>query len=116
MAGQTAPLQTRRPGFSPDFGIEMWDAGFRDKPIIIYMKASSVTDYDEFRELTGFLYTDDGSYCVTVRTTQERHEIFQQIDEASHMVWVSGKLSADIDVGNSGERYRVLIGSIGIEP
>src|SRR4051794_6548474 len=64
-----------RPGFAPDFGITMWNAGRRDVDLFVYMKMSIMCDYGDFCEVSGHLHLDNGSFAVTVRTPQSKEPL-----------------------------------------
>src|SRR5690348_14325537 len=94
-------------GPAQDFGIAMWNAGYTDRPIITHMRLDVVVDYGDFREVTGFIYLEEGRFCVTVQTKQTKQEIFAQIDDDNRVVWVHGRLDTEVVTGEGGERYRM---------
>jgi len=97
---------------APDFGIAMWNAGHRTRPIVTYMRMDVVADYGDIREVSGFIQLDEGRFCVTVQTKQTKEKIFAQVVDDSRMVWAHGTLDTEIVTGDSGETYRMLIGGL----
>lgn len=94
----------------PDYGNTMWRLGWETtKHCLINIRWTSIADYDDFREVTGFIDTDDGTFCLTLRTKQTRAELLKLVRK---FVAATGTLALTEEVGDSGERYRVLIGAI----
>jgi hypothetical protein len=100
---------------NPDWGIDMWNRGFRGK-IYATWKMVSVADYGDARELSGHGTVDlgdgDQRYCMTVRTKQSEKQCLRIATERDGWVAVVGRLDTKEVVGDSGERYRMVIGRI----
>jgi len=110
LLGRDSPLAGFFPPY-PDFGEMMWASGPREAVIAINFKSMTLIDYGKFQEVYGVIYMDHGTFAVTVRTKQTRAEILS-CGRQNGMMWAEASPAADIETGDSGERYRVLIGEI----
>ena len=111
---------------NPDLGNTLWDRGVgTTTPLVVRARWDVLTDYGDFREVSGVTYDHDlphderegnpfAAYCVTVRTKQAEAAIVQMFERARDVpIVASCVLSSIIEQGRSGERYRVLIGTLG---
>jgi hypothetical protein len=74
-------------------------------------------DPSGYTSVTGFCYTDDETFCLTVFTKQKRNRILKLMQSPtieSRPLLVSGKWRTKSVRGNSGEVYRPLIGNISL--
>lgn len=98
----------------PDFGNHLWDSGSRNTLVtLIGVQWVEMVNYGRMRELSGSFQSDAGSFVVTVRTRQTEDELAALL-EGRHPAAISfiGKVVAKIEVGNSGEPYRVIVGRL----
>jgi hypothetical protein len=95
----------------PDYGVVMWDSGARTTRHYVMFRALAVFDYGQYREVSGPIWLDNGAYTVSVRTAQTKEQIFAKLTPEK-MLWGEGKVSPVLEQGDSGERYRVLLGSV----
>jgi hypothetical protein len=110
----------------PDLGMALWERGARATvQVVVGTRWDVIHDYGEYREITGALYDVPisdrsenplGAYCVTLRTKQTEAELSEMVDlarrDADYQIAASAVVSADIEEGQSGERYRVLVGKL----
>src|SRR4051812_38223042 len=101
----------------PDLGKHMWNtlpepARAASLVFMNCMPVLSVNSPDGGWEMSFVLDTGEGRYTGTVHTQQERDEILAICAVSPGGVVVEGRLAPDCVVGDSGERFRMIRGTI----
>jgi hypothetical protein len=73
----------------------------------------AMVNYGSMHELSGTYHHEGSDFMVTVRTRQTADELAALL-EGRHPAAISftGKVSGKIEVGKSGEAYRVIVGKL----
>lgn len=97
---------------APDYGETVWATGLRVPQHVLFVPLS-ITDHGSHREVTGMVYLDQQSLCITVSTDQTQRDILRH-NRRDNTMWASGRLADEVVTGVRGERYRMLIGKVGL--
>jgi hypothetical protein len=100
-------------GRNPDLGQHLWSTGLADKKLLL-VGADFQTIADapkKTRDVSFHLTLGEDRYCGTLNTRQRIQTILLLTAAESPPV-IEGRLAKSTVVGQGGERYRLIIGTL----